>query len=104
RGGRLADAVPPCRLDRVVLPRRDRDARRRRLARRAPVRREPARAPALLREAPRAAPGGAGAAAAPARPAAARARAPPAGVPRGDPLPLVRQRAHPHLVIENVRL
>ncbi len=53
RGGRLADALPPCRLAGVVLPGRRGRACRRRIARRPDVRREPSRPAALLRQASR---------------------------------------------------
>ena len=93
RGGRLADALPPGRLEGAVLPGRRGRARRRRLARRPAVRREPARPPALS-QAPRAAAGRAGAAAAArvAPPAALLCRCGASEIPRGRPLPLVRRR------------
>ena len=53
RRGRLDDAVPAGRVEGAVLSRRRGRARRRRVARRADVRREPAQPPALLREARR---------------------------------------------------
>ena len=49
RGGRLADALPPGRLEGAVLPGSGGRPRRRRDARRPPVRREPARPPPLVR-------------------------------------------------------
>src|SRR5262249_54174703 len=64
RGGRLDDALPPCRLEGALLPGRRGRPRRRRVARRPALRREPTRPPALVRKAP--------------RPARRRTRAPPA--------------------------
>ena len=51
RGGRLADPLPPRRLEGAVLPGGRGRARRRRLARRPALRREPARPPPLVRQA-----------------------------------------------------